>query len=74
MSARAECAEERRAREAYGALLRHFDECEPCSVENYCDTGTRLRRAHRATREALTHAAHPGLDSVPLVWGTCGNA
>jgi len=46
-------AEERQAQQAYAALLAHFEGCAPCRVENYCPTGERLRRAHRATRSAL---------------------
>ncbi|MGW2226781.1 hypothetical protein [Streptomyces formicae] len=54
MTARTESTEERRAREVYGALLDHLDECQPCSVEDYCDYGQRLRRAHRAAKTAVT--------------------
>ncbi len=58
--------EERQAQQAYEGLLAHFDECAPCQVENYCETGDRLRRAHRATRTALSGtAAATGTPSSP---------
>ncbi|MET8687955.1 hypothetical protein ABZV77_27470 [Streptomyces sp. NPDC004732] len=58
--------EERQAQQVYEGLLAHFDNCTPCRVENYCTLGERLRRAHRATRSALSGtAAATGTTSPP---------
>ncbi|MEV7197507.1 hypothetical protein AB0N81_37815 [Streptomyces sp. NPDC093510] len=48
--------EERQAQKTYNALLAHLDDCSPCQSEEDCAEGTRIRRAVRATRSAVTES------------------
>ncbi|QES35130.1 hypothetical protein DEJ48_18465 [Streptomyces venezuelae] len=65
MSPVATPAEERQAQHVYASLLAHYEDCGSCRVENYCEAGGRLRRAHRATRVALGRAERTEAASSP---------
>ncbi|MEU6124106.1 hypothetical protein [Streptomyces sp. NPDC047123] len=48
-------AQERMQFEAHAAVLGHLDDCGRCRIEDYCETGERLRRACRAAAAAVSH-------------------